>query len=120
MSLAFYRSSKYRNIPNRCRTGQMHQSSLEARRCSELSLMQEGGVIRDLEAHPQPRFCLKVNNIHVCDYLADFRYVDAETGATVVEDVKGHATEVYRLKKRLMLACYGIEVQEVRRVRWRR
>ena len=30
-------------------------------------------------------------------------------------DVKGHRTEVYRLKKKLMLACFGIEIEEVRR-----
>jgi hypothetical protein len=93
---------------------------MEAARCDELHALQAGGLIRDLEAHPQPRFDLGVNDVHVCHYLADFAYVDVETGERRVEDVKGFATAEYRLKKALMLACLNIEVQEVRRVRGRR
>ncbi len=92
----------------------MHQSTLESRRCTELHLLQKGGLIRDLEAHPQPRYSLDVNGVHVCLYLADFRYHDNQTGEVVVEDTKGRQTEVYRLKARLMLACHGVEIQEVR------
>ena len=93
----------------------MHQSTLECRRCDELHLMERGGLIRDLQAHPQPRYRLDVNDVHLCDYLADFRYTDAETGEEVVEDVKGWRTETYRLKKRLMLALHGVEIREVTR-----
>ena len=101
--------------PKRCNQGVMHQSTLECRRCNELHLMQSGGLIRDLEAHPQPRFDLAVNGVHVCYYFADFRYVDTETGETLVEDVKGWKTEMYKIKQRLMLAIHGIEIVEVRR-----
>jgi hypothetical protein len=107
--------TKYGAKAKRCREGVMHQSTLEARRCSELHLMQKGGLISDLEAHPQPRYRLDVEGVHICDYLADFRYLDTETGEEVVEDVKGWRTEVYKLKKRLMLACFGIEIREVTR-----
>jgi hypothetical protein len=31
----------------------------------------------------------------------------------VVEDVKGYRTQVYRLKAKLLKACYGIIVKEV-------
>lgn len=120
MGLGFYRGrdSKYNARPTRCRQNVMHHSAMESRRCDELHAMLAGGLITDLEAHPQPRFDLAVNGIHVCHYLADFRYVDG--GRVVVEDVKGHQTAEYKLKARLMLACHGIEVQEVRRVRGRR
>jgi hypothetical protein len=97
----------------------MHHSGMESRRCDELHLMQQGELIRELEAHPQPRFDLKVNDVHVTNYIADFAYHDAETGERVVEDVKGMSTAEYRIKKALMLACLGIEVREVRRVRGR-
>lgn len=107
--------SKYGNVPQRCRQNVMHQSKLETKRCNELQLMQEGGLIENLEAHPQPRFRLDVNGHHICDYMADFRYYDTQLRREVVEDVKGRATEVYKLKKRLMLACHGIEVEEVKR-----
>lgn len=122
MSLGFYRGrdSKFNARPTRCRQGTTHHSAMEAARCDELHLLQQGGLIRALEAHPQPRFDLDVNGVHVTRYLADFAYVDVETGGRVVEDVKGYATAEYRLKKALMLAVHGIEVQEVRRVRGRR
>lgn len=107
-------SSKFGNVPLRCNQGVMHQSKLESKRCNELHVLQIGGLVFGLEAHPQPRYRLEVNGVHVCDYMADFKYSD-RAGALVVEDVKGHATEVYKLKRRLMLACHGIEIQEVRR-----
>ena len=122
MGLGFYRGrdSKFNARPTRCREGVMHHSAMEAARCDELHVLQVGGLIRDLEAHPQPRFDLDVNGVHVTRYLADFSYVDVETGEKRVEDVKGFATAEYKLKKALMLAVHGVEVQEVKRVRGRR
>jgi hypothetical protein len=100
----------------------MHHSAMEAARCDELHAMQTGGLISELEAHPQPKFSLDVDGTHICDYMADFAYWDRDGQVRIVEDVKGYAgdTAVYRLKRRLMLACHGIEVSEVRRVRGRR
>lgn len=117
MSLGFHRGrhSKFNAIPDRCREGVMHQSKLETKRCNELHLMQRGGLIRDLEAHPQPRFGFVVNDVKVCSYLSDFRYFDEQLGREVVEDTKGFRSDVFRIKKKLMLACFGIEVEEVRR-----
>jgi hypothetical protein len=54
-----------------------------------------------------------VNGVTVCTYVGDFRYRDAHTDRLVVEDVKGIATPVYRLKRKLMQAVWGIEIQEV-------
>lgn len=109
------RNAKYGNTPNRCAEGYMHQSKLEAKRCNELHALQRGSLIRQLEAHPQPVYRLEVNGRLVTTYRPDFRYVEADGGRLVVEDVKGVATAVYRMKKKLMLACHGIEVEEVRR-----
>ena len=63
-----------------------------------------------------------VNGVEVTAYRPDFTYVDSRSGQEVVEDVKGlpGMTEVYRLKKLLLLACRGIEITEVRSVRGRR
>lgn len=105
--------SKYRAIPTDV-DGVRFASRLEARRYQELRLMEAAGEIRDLEC--QPRYRLEVNGVKICDYVGDFRYTDAQTGAVVVEDVKGGnatKTPVYRLKRRLMLACHGIEVKEI-------
>lgn len=48
-----------------------------------------------------------------CDYIADFVYTDKGTGETVVEDAKGMKTEVYKIKRKLMLYIHGIRVKEV-------
>lgn len=121
MSLGFYRGrdSKYNARPTRCRQGVMHHSGMEARRCDELHLLQAGDLIGDLEAHPQPRLSLDVNGEHICDYIPDFKYHDCQTGETVIEDVKGHATAEYKIKARLVRALYGVDIREVRRVRGR-
>jgi hypothetical protein len=48
-------------------------------------------------------------------YKADFRYEEVATSAVVVEDVKSPVTKtaVYRLKKKLVKALYGVEIIEV-------
>lgn len=44
-------------------------------------------------------------------YLADFVY---EKGSqTIVEDVKGMKTDVYKIKRKLMLYFHGIRIKEV-------
>jgi hypothetical protein len=42
--------------------------------------------------------------------VADFAY--KRNGEEIVEDAKGKATELYRIKKALMLAVLGIEIVE--------
>ena len=46
-----------------------------------------------------------------CFYIADFVYWDGDT--MVVEDAKGHRTEAYIIKRKLMLKVHGIKIQEV-------
>jgi hypothetical protein len=108
------RRSKFNSRPIACRQGVIHQSTLEARRCDELHLMQQGGLIKDLRAHPQVRFRLDVDGHHICDYLADFCYFDIERNSEVVEDTKGVITDVCRMKLKLMAAVHGVDVELVR------
>jgi hypothetical protein len=90
-------------------------SKAEARRYLELMMLQRGGAISQLEL--QPRFPMVVNGVKVCTYVADFSYSENGLGTVItVEDVKSEATcklPVFRIKKKLMLALYGIDVQEV-------
>lgn len=83
--------------------GVVFASKREMQRYAELKMLTRAGTILDLEL--QPRFPLVVNGAKVCTYVADFRYrsLDAKT---VIEDVKGMRTEVYRLKAKLFQACY--------------
>lgn len=103
------RHNKFGNVPTQI-DGHVFHSQKEARRYTELRGLEAGGVIRDLEL--QPRFRLEVNGEKICTYVADFAYFDIERNAEIVEDVKGVRTETYKLKKRMMLAIHGIEVEE--------
>lgn len=85
-------------------------STREGQRYTELKHLERAGEITNLEL--QPVLPLIVNGVKVAQYRADFRYVDAD-GRTVTEDVKGVRTDVYRLKKRMVQAIYGIEITEV-------
>lgn len=85
-------------------------SAKEARRYSELKMLEKSGGIRDLKL--QVKFPLDVQGVHICNYVCDFHYLDIEKGDIVVEDSKGMRTPEYKLKRKLMLAIYGIEILE--------
>lgn len=46
-------------------------------------------------------------------YVADFVYLDKNEGRVVVEDFKGIRTDVYNIKRKLMLYQKGIQIDEV-------
>lgn len=92
-------------------------SKAEEKRWYQLCLMEKDGLISDLRR--QVRYQLipaqRINGRVVeraCDYVADFVYM--ENGQQVVEDVKGFKTDVYRIKKKLFLQRYGIQIRETR------
>ena len=89
--------------------GFVFASKREAHRYSELKLAERNGDISNLEL--QPKFPLIVNGKKVATYIADFRY--KERGEVVIEDAKGFRTAIYRLKKKIVEAQYGIEIVEV-------
>jgi hypothetical protein len=96
--------------------GIVFDSRREAKRYSELLLLERAGVIKNLEL--QKSFELipsqKINGKVVerpCKYIADFVY--EENGKTVVEDTKGMRTDKYIIKRKLMLYKYGIQIKEV-------
>jgi hypothetical protein len=86
-------------------------SKKEAKRYTELKILERGGVITKLIM--QPRFLLqdgfwdfRHKKHRAIEYWADFQYYDHEKRATIVEDVKGMKTDVYKLKKKLFLYKY--------------
>lgn len=82
-------------------------STKEANRAIELLLMEKAKRITDLER--QVTYRLEFNGVHICKYIADFVYTDAN-GKEHIEDVKGVITDVFKLKKRMMKA-QGYEVE---------
>ena len=112
--------------------GIQYDSKREAARYQELKLLERAGLISFLQR--QTKFQLipdqhaPSNAVYTkgprkgqrkpgkllekeCSYIADFCYI--QNGETVVEDAKGYRTEVYRIKKKLMLERYGIQIREV-------
>lgn len=92
--------------------GRKFQSKAEGRRYERLRDWQKEGRISGLEM--QPRFPIVIEGEKVATYVADFRYVDKESGDVVIEDVKGAIKAVYRLKKALVEALYGVVIVEVK------
>ena len=86
-------------------------SQAEYRRYRELKLLEAAVAIKGLQVHPL--FALRVNGQHIGNYEADFSYIELPGERHVVEDVKGVRTAVYRLKKRMVKALYGIDITEV-------
>ena len=99
------RRRKFGNVPTTV-DGHKFASAKEANRYCELRLLERGHQIVALVL--QPRFLIEVNGQKVCTYVGDFSYM--EKGRTVVEDVKGVETDVFKLKRKLMRAVHGIDV----------
>lgn len=92
-------------------------SQKEARRWQALLVEQQGGLIQSLRRQVPIR--VPVKNVVTGEetiafvYRADFYYIRG--GKRVVEDVKSPMTKklpMYRLKKRMLKAVYGIEIVE--------
>ena len=104
------RPSKYHNVRVQA-DGYTFDSKAEGRRYQQLKVLVQQGAIEDLAVHP--KYPLVVNGLKVATYIGDFSYRKADSSQVIVEDVKGTILPVYRLKKRLIHAIYGIEIQEV-------
>lgn len=83
-------------------------SKREARRYQELRLLERAGQIGNLRL--QVKYPLVVNGVKIGRFTADFVYL--ENGSEVVEDAKGYRVRDYALRKKLMLALYGVEIRE--------
>ena len=101
---------KYHNQPTEV-DGVRFDSKREAQTWGMLGLLQKAGQVSDLRR--QVSYPLTCNGQVVAHYIADFVYFDVKLGQEVVADAKGVRTQVYLLKKRMMRACHGIDIQEL-------
>lgn len=104
------RGGKFANIKKIEVEGIIFHSPVEARRYVDLRQRERFGEISELERQVPYKF--EENGRHCFTYLADFVYRIAATGEQIVEDVKGMPTDIYRLKKKLIEARFGIEITE--------
>ena len=80
----------------------------ESRRYKELKLLLRTGQIQDLELQPhfllQESFKKNGKTYRKIEYIADFKCI--ENGKTIVEDVKGLQTDVFKIKHKLFEKKY--------------
>lgn len=88
--------------------GKEFDSIQESKRYKELKLLLKAGKISNLEL--QPRFLLQESfrkngkTFRKIEYIADFQYIENEK--TIVEDVKGMLTDVFKIKHKLFEKKY--------------
>lgn len=102
--------SKYGNRKLRSPDGQVFDSVKEFHRWGCLRLLERTGKISDLKRQVSFELIPKQDGERACSYVADFTYL--KDGNLVVEDCKGFKTDVYRIKKKLMLWVHGIKITE--------
>ena len=108
------RKNKYNNVGH-------GSSTKERNRGAVLELLQKQGYISGLQKQVVyelipanydvvngKRKCIE----RACTYRADFVYFDEELKQLIVEDSKGMRTEVYNIKRKLMLFLHGIKIKE--------
>ena len=91
--------------------GLKFDSRWEAERWGQLKAMERAGVVTQLER--QIKYELSINDVKICDYVADFRdLLEEENGLSklVIEDAKGILTPEFKLKKKMMKAIHGIDI----------
>lgn len=108
--------SKKKNKFNAVKTtvgGKEFDSKKESQRYTTLMTMYKAGEISIPET--QVRYPITINGVRVCTYVADFVYTAKGSRTIIVEDTKSEYTRklpVYRLKKKLMQAVFGIVIKE--------
>lgn len=87
-------------------------SKREAARWNVLRVLERTGRIRGLQR--QVKYDLRVNDVLIATYRADFVYDEYANGAwtQVVEDSKGFPNDRWPMKKKLMKACHGVTIRE--------
>lgn len=100
-------TNKYRNKKTQIDM-YVFDSAKEAQRYRELTLLERAGEISNLEL--QPRFLLQDSfkkngkTYRKIEYIADFKYIEKDK--TIVEDVKGLQTDVFKIKHKLFEKKY--------------
>ncbi len=77
-------------------------SKAEAGRWHTLRMLAMAGEILSLER--QVVFPLLVNGVTIGRYIADFVYTETNSGQRIIEDVKGHQTELFKRSAKHMAA----------------
>ena len=117
LTLPNQKQNKYKNKKVSI-NGKVFDSKKEAKRYCELIKLEQAGLIKDLET--QKKFLLldtfrkNGKTYNQISYYADFVYFDIYSKKTIVEDVKGVKTQVYKIKKKLFEFIYpNLTIKEI-------
>lgn len=106
------KKSKFKNIRIEI-DGIPFASKREGAYYSELKLREKAGEVGGVEL--QRRFALLgKDGMLICTYVADFCFWDHVEGRFRCIDVKGVETDVFKIKRKLMKSCLGIDVEVVK------
>lgn len=110
---------KYHNKKTKLE-GIVFDSKLEAKRYSELKLLERANEIEDLILQPsfelQPSFKKNGKTFRAITYKGDFSYIDKRTGKKIVEDTKGFRTKDYILKNKIFEYKFPeLTIKEIKR-----
>jgi|SRR5690606_10790449 len=104
--------SKFRNVPVVI-DGIRFASKREGAYYCELKLREKAGEVGGVEL--QRRFALLgKDGMLICTYVADFCFWDHVEDRFRCIDVKGVETDVFKIKRKLMKSCLGIDVEVVK------
>lgn len=111
------RRSKYKNKKVIC-NGHTFDSLKEKNWYVKYKFMEDNGIIKNLELQPkfilQDSFRYEGKHNRAITYSADFQFYDIESKRVIVVDVKGFKTEVYKIKRKMLLYKFpGINFIEV-------
>lgn len=98
---------------SRTYNGRVYHSAAEARYAAHLDLLVKMGTLWDWKA--QVPFPIIIRGTKICSVVIDFIVVPEGTDAKpYYVEVKGMETAVWKLKRKLLLACYpGIDLRVV-------
>lgn len=106
--------SKYRAFKTTV-GGITFDSGLEAKRYTQLKILEAAGTIKNVQIQPKFRlmdsFKYDGKTIRAINYIADFIY--EENDKVIVEDVKGIRTKDYIIKSKLFIKKYIIDQKDV-------
>ncbi len=101
---------KVKNIASvsaRTYKGHVYASKAESLYAFELDRQKAAGLIYEWEQ--QITMPIRLNGAHICNVSVDFRVQHEPAGEWRYVEVKGWESEVWRLKRKLLLAMYGRE-----------
>ena len=110
-ALAKPKKAKYRNRKTVV-DGITFDSKAEADFYSQLRLRERLGEVDSIKL--QVPHILTVNGQLIATYRSDFEFNDIHSKKYRVIDVKGVQTPEFKLKRKLMRACHGIEIEIIK------